>query len=403
MNAAGAKERLIVRHAKNVRRALAGSLDPNGVASAWLGSDPASDVTVEVARAWAARNVQPTDDVLAQVLTQMYADGWVFATTNARAKVGYAAGLKKAPATLSQLISAMQTDWDNWKPGNAAAAAIREPSPALSRLLQRRSSTLNELKRTTVDRVGTLLHNALSQGWSAGTLASEIRDMVGDPQRAMTIARTEIARASVESERETYRDLGVEMVEYLIADPCDDCLENYAVAPIPLGDSFPEGDPPVHPNCMCDLAPYVEFDSLNVDFEKSGVPTPMDVSRALARLAILPNPPVSADNPEPEQTVESPWRVMPVPTIAPDTWDRAELAIVDLAALLGTDKWLWRDNLRKHIKALGQAITPNRSLALILDTGRDRLIIDGHHRLMAWWLLGQDKAPVWIARQHDSW
>ena len=54
-------------------------------------------------------------------------------------------------------------------------------------------------------------------------------------------------------------DSGVELVEWLVADPCDDCQENADASPIGIDEVFPSGDtePPAHPNCVCDLAPYV--------------------------------------------------------------------------------------------------------------------------------------------------
>ena len=42
---------------------------------------------------------------------------------------------------------------------------------------------------------------------------------------------------------------------WVVMDPCDECANNEAVGPIPVGEEFPSGDyaPPAHPNCMCDL------------------------------------------------------------------------------------------------------------------------------------------------------
>jgi hypothetical protein len=125
-----------------------------------------------------------------------------------------------------------------------------------------------------------------------------------------------------------------------------------------------------------------------------GVPGPLEIERAKSRLEILPNP-TDITLEVPEKYVESPWAVVPVPTIDPNVWDTAEVDVVDLNELVGTDAYLNRKNVAKHIEALGQAITPNRSLALILETDTEQIIIDGHHRLMAWWLLGQNTAPVW--------
>jgi hypothetical protein len=45
---------------------------------------------------------------------------------------------------------------------------------------------------------------------------------------------------------------------------------------------------------------------------------------------------------------------------------------------------------------MGQALTPYRNYALVYDDGEKNIIVDGHHRLFAMWLLGMDTAPVWL-------
>lgn len=125
-----------------------------------------------------------------------------------------------------------------------------------------------------------------------------------------------------------------------------------------------------------------------------GVATPLDVEYAKARLAVLPN----ANNPaieDPEKYVESPWRTVPAPTVDPNIWGKAVLEIVELKTLVGTDPYLSRKNVKDHIKNMGQATTPNRNYALVAVVDGSNIIIDGHHRLLAQWLLGQDTAPVW--------
>ena len=130
------------------------------------------------------------------------------------------------------------------------------------------------------------------------------------------------------------------------------------------------------------------------DISKAGVPGPAEVERALSRLEILPNP----NHPEldnPEKFVESPWQVVPVPTINPNLWDDALIKLWDLDELYGTDTWLKRKNVKRHIELMGQAMTPYRSFALVAVVDGKPIIIDGHHRLFASWLLGEDSAPAY--------
>ena len=126
-----------------------------------------------------------------------------------------------------------------------------------------------------------------------------------------------------------------------------------------------------------------------------GVPSIFEVERALSRLAILPNPP------EPwiediDKYVESPWTLVDTFTIDPNLWDDAVLATIKLEDLFATDPFLSRKKVRKHIENMGQALTPNRHYALIAMRDEQAIIVDGHHRLMAQWLLGQDKAAAWV-------
>jgi hypothetical protein len=126
-----------------------------------------------------------------------------------------------------------------------------------------------------------------------------------------------------------------------------------------------------------------------------GVPGSLEVERALSRLTILPNP-NHLELKEPEKFVESPWPVIPSPRINPNAWDDAMIEVVDMDDLFGTDSFLRRKNVKEHIEAMGQATTPFRSFALIAVVAGRSVIIDGHHRLMALWLLGQNSAPAYV-------
>jgi 3-methyladenine DNA glycosylase AlkD len=157
-----------------------------------------------------------------------------------------------------------------------------------------------------------------------------------------------------------------------------------------------EGDNNVEPVTFDEVKGLLPKSAYSDDIVK-GVPGPTEVELALSRLAILPNP----NHPElkdPEKFVESPWEVVPVPTVDPNLWDDAETRLVSLNELVGTDSWLKRKNVAKHIEAMGQAVTEFRSWALIAEVDDRLVIIDGHHRLMALWLLGQDKAPAYIVK-----
>lgn len=115
---------------------------------------------------------------------------------------------------------------------------------------------------------------------------------------------------------------------------------------------------------------------------------------AKARLAVLPNP----NNPAIEDQskyVRSPWKTVSAPSIDLNIWANATLEIVELKTLYGTDPYLSRKNIKDNIKTVSKSTTPDRDYALVAVVDGSNIIIDGHHRLLAQWLLGQDTAPVW--------
>ena len=140
------------------------------------------------------------------------------------------------------------------------------------------------------------------------------------------------------------------------------------------------------------------------DFQKAGVPSKAEVKDALSRLKILPN--AAGDHPmsdNPEQiadSVSSPWPVVETQDgdypVNPDVWEKAVLTLVNVKELYGTDTGLDRSNVADHIESMGQALTPYRNYPLVYNDGEKNIIIDGHHRLFAMWLLGMDQVPVWL-------
>lgn len=240
------------------------------------------NVDTETVRAWCRTNVTPDSKPLIMALQHLYVNSYTLGEDIAMGAIGKAK-INKAP-TMAQLKDAMGINWDNWKPGNRAAANLLRPPRGLSDLMDRSGVTVQGLNRTSLDRIGTALANALAKGETPSTavptileeiagnrerlarqLGIDVDDILDDSERALTIAQTEMSRAVAVASRELYQESGVELVEWLVADPCDLCQENADVSPIGIGDTFPSGDtePPAHPNCVCDIAPYV-VDTQNI-------------------------------------------------------------------------------------------------------------------------------------------
>lgn len=90
----------------------------------------------------------------------------------------------------------------------------------------------------------------LDQGMSAAEMGHDLQGVWGDLRgwQAERIARTESVRARVEGRRSTYAAAGVQMLEWIVKDPCPLCAPR-------AGKLYPVGSPdlaPLHPDCECD-------------------------------------------------------------------------------------------------------------------------------------------------------
>jgi hypothetical protein len=253
----GAKVRLAARRAKLIREGINQSFNTEQVVDDFVAMN-FQNITPQEARQWAITNVRTNDEALRSALFNMYLEAYVLGEDIAMSAIAKAR-ISKAP-TLRQLQQAMGINWDTWKAGNKPAALLVRKPRGLSTLLDNRGVTIQGINRTTLDRIGTILARGLENGWTPSDIKEEIADTIDDDNdRALTIAQTEMSRAVTAASRQLYEESGVELVEWLVADPCDICQENADVSPIRIGDTFPSGDtePPAHPNCVCDLAPYV--------------------------------------------------------------------------------------------------------------------------------------------------
>lgn len=252
----GAKVRLAARRAALIRQALRQSVNISAVQEEWASAHPnAETMTTEQARQWARTNVRLDSEPLMNALRTLYLESYLLGEDIAMNSIAKAK-INKAP-TKQQLQRAVGINWDNWKAGNRAAALLVNKPRGLSTLLDNRGVTIQGINRTTLDRIGTRLANALAQGLPPSEV--DLSDFFDDSERALAIAQTEMSRAVATASRQLYEESGVELVEWIVADPCDLCQENADVSPIRIDDTFPSGDtePPAHPNCVCDISPYV--------------------------------------------------------------------------------------------------------------------------------------------------
>ena len=261
--------RLAAEHANDIRKALQDLVSVSRLVEDWYRQD-FNSMSKQHAREWVKTHAAVHKNALNDALRYLYATGFVLGNASGMKHYAIAMGYKKAAPSGPSLVSASVIDWSDWKPGNAPASALVKPPRGLSKLLDSRRITVNDITDTSFDRLGTYLANTLTAGETVNrlTLTEAIagaEDLMNNPARAQIIAETEMTRAVCVASRDLYETSGVEYVEWLVAEGCDDCQENADASPIPIDATFPSGDaePPAHPNCMCDLAPYV-VDTSNV-------------------------------------------------------------------------------------------------------------------------------------------
>lgn len=119
---------------------------------------------------------------------------------------------------------------------------------------------VKDVDQVTMQGIQDLVTRAMEDGWSNDKLGDMIEESGGFAEsRADMIARTETARADVQGSLAGYRRSGVvEARQWAVAqdEVCDDCVElDGKTAAIDA--DFPEGDPPLHPNCRCAILPVV--------------------------------------------------------------------------------------------------------------------------------------------------
>jgi hypothetical protein len=268
-----ARVRLAAKQAEKIRQALRQTYNPQAIAADFFATFGLSSVTPEQARDWLRSQVRPNSTPLMDALPRIYAYAWALGQRVALAQIARVTGLRKLnkadkQPTFEQFIQALATDWSTWTPGTEAAGLLLKPPGALREVLDSRNKVIKDLNNTTLDRIGTQLSRGLTQGWTQDAVARSLTELLDDPQRAMTIASTEMSRATNIASRERYAESQIGSVMWVVAwgEACDLCDENADQGVTPLDEPFASGDlePPAHPNCLCTLIPVVELADLEL-------------------------------------------------------------------------------------------------------------------------------------------
>lgn len=256
-----------IKMAKPVRDSIEAQVNIGKIISQFRSAYPetARPTTIET-REWANSNIAVNNTELNKGLGILYAIGWMFGRDIATSAYAHER-LNKAAPTDEQLNGLLNIDWANWKPGNNSGALLASPPGGLKRLLKRRGLDLKGLTDTLLNRIGTQLANALTSGATDTVLGKALEAIVGDPERALTIANTSMASAMSVSTLETYKEFDLAKMRWLALEPCETCAGNGALGPVNVGEAAfknVQGDnitePPAHPNCRCALAPVIDLD-----------------------------------------------------------------------------------------------------------------------------------------------
>ena len=184
-------------------------------------------------------NLQPLGSVLQNISSAGYLSG-----IKATGDVHPQQGIQNISNTAA---IASSTNWDQWKPGDAAAAA-QTADGGLADLLAAQGAVIKGIGDTTLTRIGNVISDGLAQGSSVDQISRDIRDFLDNPDRADMIATTEANRAQTAAASEQLDAMGFTQFNWLAYDgACDDCLEQESFNPHDLSDDQPPG----HPNCRC--------------------------------------------------------------------------------------------------------------------------------------------------------
>lgn len=236
---------------------LTDSLGPVNAKS--LARDIARDKPLNIAAWVEARNITLLGDKTVKVLVDLYTEAAWYGVCIARAE------LDEARKSLKADNPELSVDWSGWVPGDpdAARLLLDKAGAGIQGLLDKASITIKGINDTRVSELGNLLARTVGEGASMGRTAAAIREMFGTGSSwARTVAQTETRRAVTAASVDTYKEAGVESVEWLTAwgEACPICLEFQSMGPVLIGSGAFDGDdgPPGHPNCFCVVLPVID-------------------------------------------------------------------------------------------------------------------------------------------------
>ena len=100
-----------------------------------------------------------------------------------------------------------------------------------------------------------------------------------------------------------------------------------------------------------------------------------------------------------DKHIAVPWPITERPKLDPEVWEESEIKSVTIADLYASQELLTKERVVFFIENPGAIELGRRTFANVYDLGERLVIVDGHHRLAAMWLLGADAANVWFLEE----
>jgi hypothetical protein len=215
---------------------------------------------------------------LRTVLVKAWTEGWALGQQSAKAvtappaqpppRAPHASAAGDTPRPEAVL---RDVDWAGWKPGDPLAAE-QIAGPGLRQLLDEQGIRIKSIADSRLEELAQVLEDALRSDevhrpatgplppvLSVQDLASRLRGVLDNPDRAELVAQAEIARAQAVAARQVYAETGRTEVEVSTAmddHVCAACDAAEKLGPHPIG---VEPLVPLHPRCRCAELPVLDL------------------------------------------------------------------------------------------------------------------------------------------------
>lgn len=223
----------------------------------------------QMARSFSA--AQPADQrddkdaLIAAALVWLTAQGFDLGSAATAALAGlYVDGYLIGASSAKALVSGGDPELGDWQPGQTdTARTLIEAlglSAGLAVVLDGVAVAIASIAATRLADLARVLAVGVIRGDSPAVIGSSLRDVLTNLSRALTLAITEVTRASGLAAANAYEQDDLDLGRWLL-DPtsavCPTCVTNSAAESRTFGAAYPSGDafPPAHPRCRCAVIP----------------------------------------------------------------------------------------------------------------------------------------------------